>query len=154
MRKNGLHMMYFGKFSDQILPYGHCPPFGQDGLPKTPFKKWFCGDFPEKTRFSIKHIFLTKNSHRNHNIQVRIDSICCISGNFQTKNVCTVILHILDRTDCPKHHLKNSFVGIFPKIPKRFFSYISYINPSLLSSDDGGYVTACERTSTLFHCPL
>ena len=72
----------------------------------------FARIFRRKTRFS------TRNSHRNHNTQVRIDSIWRISVNFQTENVRTVILHILDRTDCQQDHLKNKSKG---KIPVHIF---------------------------------
>ena len=40
----------------------------------------------------------------------------------------------------PKTQFKIKFTGISPKIPKTCFSYISYVNPSLLTSEDGLYV--------------
>ena len=50
-------MLYFGKFGDQRLPHDHFPPFGQDGLPKTPFKNLFCGGFQENMFFLQKIAF-------------------------------------------------------------------------------------------------
>ncbi len=92
-------MLYLGKFGDQRFWTGR---IAQNSILK--INLW---GFPgKKHALPIKTCFGTKNSHRNHNTQVRIVFILRISGNFQTKNVCTVILHILDRTDCQKHNLQ------------------------------------------------
>ena len=73
-----------------------------------------------------QHMCSPKILTETHNRCVRMDSTCLLLRNFQTRNIRIVILHILDRTDCQKHRLKNQFKGIFPKIPKIFSVYFLY----------------------------
>ena len=47
------HIDYFEEFQDQKVAYYHFPPFGQNGLPKTPFKKYMYGDFPENPKIEV-----------------------------------------------------------------------------------------------------
>ena len=70
--------------------------------------------FPRKPK--IGNVFSPKIRPENHKSCVRMDSICEIRGKSETRKLRTVILHLLERTDCPKLYLKNSFKGILPKI--------------------------------------
>ncbi len=67
--------------------------------------------------------------------------------NFNTKHVRTVIVHILDRTDCPKHNL-NIFVGIFPKIPKFIFRDFLYKSLTPIVERRGLCINACAQAAT------
>ena len=107
------------ELSDQKYPNLYSAPLGNKNCAELYSQNSFKGISPklEKTTYFVPKILTD-----NHNRCVRMDSTCLLLRNFQTRNIRIVILHILDGTDCQRHHLKNKFKGIFPKIPKTIFS--------------------------------